>query len=211
MTTTSYRDFLIDYCVRFASCYVRSLTSAHVVDIFTARASLTIWRTRLQGNTPVPPIILDLWKHIIIQELSKRSGLPASWEWWLYVWTRELRDLDQRNVNDDMKCRHCNKSRRHSSFVCPCYCQYRNTVAEPDVISTEHKEKRDRYPLPCPNECSQDDIPRCDMEEHKTVCPNEIITPTLCGAKVCRCDILECECFCLQLHHIYQRSKISGQ
>ena len=175
MTTTSYRDFLIDYCVRFASCYVRSLTSAHVVDIFTARASLTIWRTRLQGNTPVPPVILDLWKHIIIQQLSKRSGLPASWEWWLYVLTRELRDLDQRNVNDDMKCRHYNKSRRHSSFVCPCYCQYRNTVAEPDVISTEHKEKHDRYPLPCPNECSQDDIPRCDMEEHKTVCPNEII------------------------------------
>ena len=51
-------------------------------------------------------------------------------------------------------------------------CQYCNVITEYNVLR-QHYEQCLKLPLPCPNECSEDRIPRESMEEHRKVCPFE--------------------------------------
>ena len=51
-------------------------------------------------------------------------------------------------------------------------CQYCNVITEYNVLR-QHYEKCLKLPLPCPNECSEDRIPRESMEEHRKACPFE--------------------------------------
>ena len=63
----------------------------------------------------------------------------------------------------------------HLDTECPCYCPCCDMTAEREVISSEHKENCHKFPLTCPNNCGLDNIPRDNMDEHKKVCPLEMI------------------------------------
>ena len=80
----------------------------------------------------------------------------------------------------------------HLDTECPCYCPCCDITAEREVISSEHKEKCHKFPLTCPNNCGLDNIPQDDMDEHKKVCPLEVIQCAYqCGAIIARNEITE--------------------
>ena len=72
------------------------------------------------------------------------------------------------------------------------YCPFCGITAERELISSEHKEKCHKFPIACPNNCGLGDIPRDCMEEHKKVCPLEIVQCEYgCGAIMARSKIME--------------------
>ena len=80
----------------------------------------------------------------------------------------------------------------HLDTECPCYCPFCGITAERELISSEHKEKCHKFPIACPNNCGLGDIPRDCMEEHKKVCPLEIVQCEYgCGAIMARSKIME--------------------
>ena len=99
-------------------------------------------------------------------------------------WYGELNDINK-HIKDgeccDIKCRNCDEVvpntdiTRHLDEDCPCYCPYCDSTADREVISSKHKEKCHKFPLTCPNNCGVDNIPQGDMDEHKKVCPLELI------------------------------------
>ena len=99
-------------------------------------------------------------------------------------WTGKLKDVDK-HYSEGKECEtECDKCKAtvkhkllhsHVTTECPCYCPYCDITAEREVISSEHKEKCCKFPITCPNNCGLDDIPRGDMDEHKKVCPLEMI------------------------------------
>ena len=48
-------------------------------------------------------------------------------------------------------------------------------VAERDVISGQHMEKCNKFPVPCPNTCGRDNIPQDEIANHKQECPLEMV------------------------------------
>ena len=98
-------------------------------------------------------------------------------------WVGELSDIHKHNKDCkycDIKCNKCDKiiqsncKKSHLDTECPCYCPYCGTTAEREVISSKHKEKCDKFCLPCPNNCGKR-IPRGNTYEHIKECPLEII------------------------------------
>ena len=99
-------------------------------------------------------------------------------------WTGKLNDVDK-HYSEGKECEtECDKCKAtvkhkllnsHITSKCPCYCPYCDITAEREVISSEHKEKCCKFPITCPNDCGLHDIPRGDMDEHKKVCPLELI------------------------------------
>ena len=99
-------------------------------------------------------------------------------------WTGKLKDVDK-HYSEGKECEtECDKCKAtvkhkllhsHITTECPCYCPYCDITAEREVISNEHKDKCCKFPITCPNNCGLDDIPRGDMDEHKKVCPLEMI------------------------------------
>ena len=80
----------------------------------------------------------------------------------------------------------------HLDTECPCYCPYCDITAEREVISSEHKEKCHKFPITCPNNCGLGNIPRDCMEEHKKVCPLEVVQCEYgCGAVMARNKTME--------------------
>ena len=51
-------------------------------------------------------------------------------------------------------------------------CQYCNVITEYN-LAKQHLEQCPKLPLPCPNECTEDRMPRESMEEHRKACPLE--------------------------------------
>ena len=99
-------------------------------------------------------------------------------------WIGELNDIKRHVRNGkccDLKCSKCdetvtsNEMKSHLDTECPCYCPYCNMTAEREVISSEHKENCHKFPLTCTNNCGLDNIPWDNMDEHKKVCPLEMI------------------------------------
>lgn len=74
----------------------------------------------------------------------------------------------------------------HMANSCDCYCQYCDTTATREVIRSEHKKKCYKFPLPCPNKCGLHEIPQGNMDEHRKMCPLEMI----------QCDYEDCK-FCM--------------
>ena len=116
-------------------------------------------------------------------------------------WKGKLKDVDKHYSNGrecETECEKCKTTvkhkllRSHLDTECPCYCPYCDITAEREVISSEHKEKCHKYPLMCPNNCGLDNIPRDNMDEHKKVCPLEMIQCEFhdigCEAKIPRKD-----------------------
>jgi len=112
-------------------------------------------------------------------------------------WTGELGSIVGYKL--PQKCKKCDKcndaihytvTSSHVTTECPCYCQYCDVTAERDMISKQHKEKCYKFPLQCPNDCGMDNIPRGNMDEHKKVCPLEMIQCEYhCGAVITRNEV----------------------
>ena len=68
------------------------------------------------------------------------------------------------------------RKNRYAHFAeCPrrkVRCQYCNVITKYNVVK-QHYEQCPKLPLPCPNECSEDRIPRESMEKHRKACPLE--------------------------------------
>ena len=99
-------------------------------------------------------------------------------------WIGKLDDVDKHYSHGkecETECEKCTTTvkhkllRSHLDTECPCYCPYCDMTAEREVISSEHKENCHKFPLTCPNNCGLDNIPRDNMDEHKKVCPLEMI------------------------------------
>ena len=97
------------------------------------------------------------------------------------------------------KCKRCDKcdniihysvTTSHLPNNCPCYCPHCDITADREVISSKHKNKCHRFPLTCPNNCGWNDIPRESMNDHKKVCPLEVIQCKYhCGARIARNEV----------------------
>ena len=104
---------------------------------------------------------------------------------------RELSPRDK-PIPECMRCEKCSEVIHYTNLTghfttnCPCYCQYCKITAERKVINNLHKEKCHKYPLPCPNKCGLDEIPRDGMDEHKAECPLEVIQCRHCTAEITR-------------------------
>jgi len=62
-------------------------------------------------------------------------------------------------------------------------CQYCGVDGEYQLIDGEHKELCPKFPLPCPNECDVESVPRQDITEHRKICPlEEVDYPNTCAA-----------------------------
>ena len=77
----------------------------------------------------------------------------------------------------------------HLPTNCPCYCPHCDITADREVISGEHKEKCNKYPVKCPNNCGQR-IPRESMDDHKKECPLErVLCKYQCGARIAHNEV----------------------
>ena len=112
------------------------------------------------------------------------------------AWIGELASIIGHKIPE--KCAPCDKCNAIIHYTdmtnhlgnCPCYCPYCDVTAERKVIRSEHKEKCHKFPLTCPNKCGQDHIPQDNMDEHKKVCPLEMIQCEYqCGAVIARNEV----------------------
>ena len=104
-------------------------------------------------------------------------------------WQGELNNVNSHLSNgcvfEEVKCSNeCGKmiERRymtsHVETECPrrkVNCQYCHDTGEHQFIEGQHKEECPKFPLPCPNKCDVESVPREDMEAHKKECPLEMI------------------------------------
>ena len=65
----------------------------------------------------------------------------------------------------------------HIEAECSCYCQYCRTTADKKTISTQHKEKCGKFPLPC-KRCGKPSILHENLEKHRKECPEEPVKCT---------------------------------
>jgi len=54
-------------------------------------------------------------------------------------------------------------------------CQYCHVTEEYQFIEGEHKKQCPKLPIPCPNKCGIEILPREDMEAHRKECPLEMV------------------------------------
>ena len=125
-------------------------------------------------------------------------------------WEGELRSLEQHlNTNSsagecryvDVDCPYACGERvqrrsleEHKSQRCPLRpftCQYCNHKATHQKVTKEHWPVCEKYPLPCPNECGEEEIERQHLKGHlEQTCPLEVIHCDFsyagCGAQLQR-------------------------
>ena len=125
-------------------------------------------------------------------------------------WQGELRSLEQHlNTNSSAgECRYvdvdcpyaCGERvqrrslKEHKSQRCPLRpftCQYCNHKATHQKVTKEHWPVCEKYPLPCPNECGEEEIERQHLKGHlEEICPLEVIqcdfSSAGCGAQLQR-------------------------
>ena len=54
-------------------------------------------------------------------------------------------------------------------------CQFCHDTGEYQFIEGQHREECSKFPLPCPNKCEVESIERDKIEEHRKMCPLEMI------------------------------------
>ena len=114
-------------------------------------------------------------------------------------WQGEVYDINDHLGNCLFQVIHCSNEcgeclqRQHlTSHVeteCPrrtVSCQYCDDVGEYQFIEDQHKEKCSKFPVQCPNECEIETIHRDEVEEHREVCPLEMIQ---CDYHVVGCKV----------------------
>ncbi|XP_065904009.1 TNF receptor-associated factor 4-like [Dysidea avara] len=78
-------------------------------------------------------------------------------------------------------------------------CQHCHITEEYQLIEGEHKEQCPKLPLPCPNKCDVDNIPREEMNGHRKTCPlEEINCVNKCGKTLLRKDMKDHEIECVR-------------
>ena len=78
--------------------------------------------------------------------------------------------------------------RTHIKMECPrlkVECQHCHITGEQQFIEGEHKKQCPKLPIACPNKCEVGSVPRDDVEEHKKMCPLELIQ---CEYQVVGCE-----------------------
>ena len=91
-------------------------------------------------------------------------------------WTGKLKDITKHYIDEECHDVECDKCREIISYtaikshlaVCPCYCQYCETKADKEEISSKHKEKCMKYSEKY-YYCGKD-IRHCDLMTHHTTC-----------------------------------------
>ena len=114
-------------------------------------------------------------------------------------WQGEVNDINDHLGNCFFQVIHCPNDCReslqrqyltnHVETECPrrtVSCQYCNDVGEYQFIEGQHKEECPKFPVQCPNECEIESIHRDEVEEHREVCPLEIIQ---CDYHVVGCEV----------------------
>ena len=125
-------------------------------------------------------------------------------------WQGELRGLEQHlNTNSSVgECQYVDvdcpcacgervqrrRLKKHQSKRCPLRpfaCQYCNHKATHQEVTKEHWPVCEKYPLPCPNECGEEEIERQHLKGHlEQTCPLEVIQCEFsyagCGAQLQR-------------------------
>ena len=66
-------------------------------------------------------------------------------------------------------------------------CQYCHDAGEHQFIEGQHKEECPKFPLPCPNWCGVDYMPRGGMREHINNCPQQLIQ---CKYHMIGCEVI---------------------
>ena len=185
--------FLIDYCVKYVSYRVAILSEVYAV--VTCLVSLkwinTTQEKQVVLNVPVKHLLRLHISHFSEKSIycpNKKDG---------YGWTGEMACVDDHMKGCEISCSKCKQivhfsiMRSHVDTECPCYCPYCDTTAEREVISSEHK-KCCKFPITCPNNCGLDHIPRDDMDEHRKVCPLQMIQCQYqCGAVIAHNEIIQ--------------------
>ena len=69
---------------------------------------------------------------------------------------------------------------------CKIECQFCHDIGEYRLIEGQHKEECSKFPLPCPNKCEIESIERDKIEEHRKICPLEVIQ---CDYHVIGCTV----------------------
>ena len=78
-------------------------------------------------------------------------------------------------------------------------CQYCHITEEYQLIEGEHEEQCPKLPLPCPNKCDIDNIPREEMNGHRKTCTlEEINCVNKCGKTLLRKDMKDHEIECVR-------------
>ena len=98
-------------------------------------------------------------------------------------WSGALRDVNKHLKDCKVECRRCGLSaghhamRRHLATL-SCLCQHC------------HSKKQCCCQVTCPNKCGQEDILQDKMDEHRKICPSEIVECKYqCGVKLARYEI----------------------
>ena len=69
----------------------------------------------------------------------------------------------------------CNDDITHIKMECLLECQHCHITGEQQCIKGEHKEQCPKFSIVCPNKCEVGSVPRDEVEEHKKMCPLEVI------------------------------------
>ena len=114
-------------------------------------------------------------------------------------WQNEVNDITNHLGNCLFQVIHCPNDcgeslqrqylTSHVETECPhrtVSCQYCNDVGEFQFIEGQHKEECPKLPVQCPNECEIESIHRDEVEEHREVCPLEMIQ---CDYHVVGCKV----------------------
>ena len=67
---------------------------------------------------------------------------------------------------------------QHQKSICPLRahcCQFCNKQDTYKNITTNHYENCERFPLPCPNKCGKQRIPKKELEHHLAECPEQMV------------------------------------
>ena len=97
---------------------------------------------------------------------------------------------------------------KHVTSECPCLtvsCQHCGTSEEYRFVEGEHKELCPKFPMPCPNNCEVEVIPREEMQTHlNTICPLQVIQCEYhvlgCEAKLVRRDLEKHKKEAMEIH-----------
>jgi len=91
--------------------------------------------------------------------------------------------------------------------------QYCHITGEHQFIEGEHNKQCPNFPIPCPNRCKADNLPRKELDKHRKICPfKQISCPYDCGKMVQQQYLaMHVKMKCLTLEHDSKYDSIEQQ
>ena len=133
-------------------------------------------------------------RSLLVYCSNKRKG--CKWQGEVNAITRHLSNSDCcqfHEVNCPNDCGTAYQRQYLTSHVdteCPrrkVNCQHCHDIGEHQFIEGQHKEKCPKFPLPCPNNCGVDNIPRDGVREHINICPLQLVQ---CKYHIVGCEVI---------------------